>query len=81
MRLFVSLSIFFLIVFVACESVSSTQTGTLKQPIVTINPDSGEKFGGGAASKLRDIKTDLPFELWDSYEIKQFSVSRGSWAR
>ena len=46
MRLLVPLSIFFLIVFVACESVSYTQTGTLKQPIVMINPDSGVKFGG-----------------------------------
>ena len=75
MRLLVPLSIFFLIVFVACESVSPTQTGTLKQPIVMINPDSGVKFGGGAASKLRDIKTDLAFELWDSFEYKTIKSS------
>lgn len=75
MRLLLTLSIFFLIVLIACESAASTQTGTLTQPIVMINPDSGVKFGGGGASKLRDIKTDLVFELWNSFEYKTIKSS------
>ena len=44
-----------------------------------INPDAGVKFGGGAASKLRDIKTDLVFELWDSFEYRKIASNQSAW--
>ena len=51
-------------IIVGCGGTnSSTQTGTLIEPTVTMNSDSGAKFGGGAASKALDIQTNLPFEF------------------
>ena len=78
MKTFLILLIISVSIIVGCGTNSSTQTGVLKQPSVSMKPQE-EKFGGGGASKLTYIETDLPFELWDSYEIKTFSVAQGSW--
>ena len=68
-------------IIVGCSGTnSSIQTGTLIEPTVKINPNAGSKFGGTTTNKALEIQTNLPFELWDSFELKQFSVSRGSWA-
>ena len=81
MKIFSMLLIISVSIIIGCSSTNSTiGTGTLVEPTVKMNSDSGAKFGGGAASKALDIQTNLPFELWASFEMKQFSVSRGSWA-
>ena len=81
MKILSGLLILSVAIIAGCSGTnSSTQTGTLIEPTVKMNSDSGAKFGGGAASKSLDIQTNLPFELWTSFEIKKFSVSRGSWA-
>ena len=79
MRMFLVFSVMILCFIVSCGSTSLIQNGTLKQPIVMINPDKGVKFGGGEASKLRDIKTNLAFELWDSFEYKKIASNQSAW--
>lgn len=79
MRIFLMFSVIVACFIVSCGSTLSTQNGMLKQPVVMINPDKGVKFGGGEASKLRDIKTDLVFELWDSFEYKKIASNQSAW--
>ena len=70
MLLIISVSI-----IIGCSSTNSTiGTGTLIEPTVKINPSAGSRFGGTTTSKAQDFEQDLPLELWDSYEIKQFTV-------
>ena len=81
MKIFSMLLIISVSIIIGCSSTNSTiGTGTLVEPTVKINPNAGSKFGGTTTNKALEIQTNLPFELWDSFELKQFSVSRGSWA-
>lgn len=72
MKTFLILLIISVSIIVGCGTNSSTQTGVLKEPSLSMKSQE--------VGDLRVIETDLPFELWDSYEIKTFSVSVGSWS-
>ena len=62
-----------------CGNTTSTQTGYLKQPTVNINPDTSDKYTGGNVSKQRAIKTDLPLELWNSFEYQKIAAGNSYW--
>ena len=70
------INLFFII---GCGITSSTQTGYLKQPTANINPDTSDKYTGGNVSKQRAIKTDLPLELWDSFEYQKIAAGNSYW--
>ena len=64
---------------IGCGIATSTQTGYLKQPTVNINPDTSDKYTGGNVSKQRAIKTDLPLELWNSFEYQKIAAGNSYW--
>ena len=64
---------------IGCGITTSTQTGYLKQPTVNINPDTSDKYTGGNVSKQRAIKTDLPLELWNSFEYQKIAAGNSYW--
>ena len=64
---------------IGCGITSSTQTGYLKQPTANINPDTSDKYTGGNVSKQRAIKTDLPLELWNSFEYQKIAAGNSYW--
>ena len=74
--IFLIINSFFIIV---CGIATSTQTGYLKQPTVNINPDTSDKYTGGNVSKQRAIKTDLPLELWNSFEYQKIAAGNSYW--
>jgi len=74
--IFLIINSFFII---GCGIATSTQTGYLKQPTVNINPDTSDKYTGGNVSKQRAIKTDLPLELWNSFEYQKIAAGNSYW--
>ena len=64
---------------IGCGIATSTQTGYLKQSTVNINPDTSDKYTGGNVSKQRAIKTDLPLELWNSFEYQKIAAGNSYW--
>ena len=64
---------------IGCGIATSTQSGYLKQPTVNINPDTSDKYTGGNVSKQRAIKTDLPLELWNSFEYQKIAAGNSYW--
>ena len=68
-----------LLFIIGCGITTSTQTGYLKQPTANINPDTSDKYTGGNVSKQRAIKTDLPLELWDSFEYQKIAAGNSYW--
>ena len=52
-----------------------TKTGTLKSPVVTMNPNSGSKFGGTSANKTLEVTLNLPLVLIPSFEYRM--ITRG----
>ena len=64
---------------IGCGITTSTQTGYLKQPTANINPDTSDKYTGGNVSKQRAIKTDLPLELWNSFEYQKIAAGNSYW--
>ena len=73
---------FFLIVSIAFIFACSLgdrepeiQPGTLKSPVLTINPNAGSKFGGTATNKALEITLNLPLVLFPSFEYRM--ITRG----
>ena len=73
------INLFFII---GCGITSSTQTGYLKQPTANIDPNASDKYtGGNQTDKQRAIKSDLPLELWNSFEYRKMAgMSNSGWA-
>ena len=46
---------------------------------MNINPDTSDKYTGGNVSKQRAIKTDLPLELWNSFEYQKIAAGNSYW--
>ena len=73
------INLFFII---GCGITTSTQTGYLKQPTANIDPNASDKYtGGNQTDKQRAIKSDLPLELWNSFEYRKMAgMSNSGWA-
>ena len=66
---------------IGCGIATSTQTGYLKQPTANIDPNASDKYtGGNQTDKQRAIQSDLPLELWDSFEYRKMAgMSNSGW--